>query len=206
MIANLSSFIQKASNRNTFLVLLVLYILYFWVFFYADVPFGLSRMAPYTGGDVNILDMEMYYTAEQAYQRFAMFGQQGRAVYLIILTGDLIYPALLGSFLSVAITLLFRRVTPATGNWHKLNLLPVANMLADYLENIMLLTLLINYPTQINGIATVAGGATLVKNLFGLLSFLALGIGLTMYLYQQGKLWWQDRQEHLSVHDERNAP
>jgi len=206
MMANLSSFIQKISNGKIFYVLFVVYTLYFSVFFYADVPFGLSRMGPYTGGDVNILDMEMYYTAEQAYQRFAMFGQQGRAAYLMILTGDLIYPVLLGCFLSIAITLLFRRVTPATGNWHMLNLLPAANMLADYLENIMLLTLLVNYPTQLNGIATVAGFATLVKNFFGLLSFLALGIGLMMFLYQQGKSWWQGRQEHLSAHDERNSP
>ena len=197
MITRLSSLIQKVSNWKIFCVLLVVYALYFSVFFYADVPFGLSKIKPYAG-DTSILDVEMYYTPEQAYQRLAILGEQGRAAYMRILMGDLVYPALLGSFLSVAITQVFRHAFPANSVWHKLNLLPLANMTVDYLENILLITLLTNYPTHLNGVATIAGFVTLVKNLFGLLSFLALGAGLVALLYR-GVSHWRSKRERPST-------
>ncbi len=71
---------QQTSNRKNFLVLLAAYTLYFPVFFFADVPFGVIRIKPYAQGS-NILDVDLFYTAEQAYQRLALFGEQGRAVF-----------------------------------------------------------------------------------------------------------------------------
>ena len=159
MITRLSSFIQKITNWKSFFVLFVIYAIYYSVFFYADVPFGLSKIKPYAG-NASILDVEMYYTPVQAYQRLAIFGEQGRAIYIKILMGDLVYPALVGSFLSVAITLVFRYAVPTNSVWQKLNLLPLVNMAADYLENIFIITLLINYPTQLNLVAAFAGFAT----------------------------------------------
>ncbi len=99
--------------------------------------------------------------------------------------GDLIYPALLGGFLSVSITLLFRRLEFSAAYWQYLGLPPLANMGFDYIEDALLLSLLSSYPGQLPWAATAAGFATLSKNIFGMLSFLALGFGLLALLFQK---------------------
>lgn len=177
MLKELSHFVQSISNRKSFLLLLVAYSIYFPIFFFADVPFGLTRIKPYAEG-ANILDIELFYSAEQAYQRLALFGEQGRAVYFNILMGDLIYPALLGGFLCVSITLLFRRLNFPSVYWQYLGLLPLANMVFDYIEDALLLSLLSNYPAKLPLTATTAGFVTFTKNMFGILSFIVLGLGL----------------------------
>jgi hypothetical protein len=184
MLKRLDHLLQQFSNRKSFLLLLAAYALYMPVFFFADVPFGLSRIKPYAQG-TNILDVELFYTAEQAYQRLALFGVQGRAVYFNILMGDLIYPALLGGLLSVSITLLFRRLNFSGGHWHCLAMLPLANMILDYTEDALLLSLLQSYPDQLPLAAAAAGVVTLAKNIAGMLGFLALGFGLLALLFRQ---------------------
>ena len=186
MIKKLSHFVQNISSRKSFLILLVAYSIYFPIFFFADVPFGLVSIKPYAEG-TNILDVELFYSAEQAYQRLALFGEQGRAVYFNILMGDLIYPALLGGFLSISITLLFRQLNFSGVYWQYLGLLPLANTAFDYLEDALLLALLNSYPTQLPLAATAAGFATLTKNMFGMLSFVVLGLGLAALLHQRFK-------------------
>ncbi len=183
MLKKLSQVLQKISNRKTFLLLLVAYSIYFPIFFFADVPFGLTRIKPYAAG-TTLLDVELFYSAEQAYQRLALFGEQGWAVYFTILMGDLIYPALLGGLLCVSITLLFRRLNFSAVYWQILGLLPLANMFFDYLEDALLLSLLNSYPVQLPLAATVAGFVTAGKNMFGLLSFIALGLGLVALFLQ----------------------
>lgn len=165
------------------MLLLAAYGIYMPVFFFADVPFGLSRIKPYAQG-TNILDVELFYTAEQAYQRLALFGEQGRAVYFNILMGDLFYPALLGGLLSVSITLLFRRLNFSGVYWQYLGLLPLVNMAFDYAEDALLLSLLHNYPDQLPLAAAAAGVVTLAKNIAGMLGFLALGLGLLALLFR----------------------
>jgi hypothetical protein len=176
--------LQQFSSRKSFFLLLGTYALYMPVFFFADVPFGLSRIKPYAQG-TNILDVELFYTAEQAYRRLALFGEQGRAVYFNILMGDLIYPALLGGLLSVSITLLFRRLSFSGSCWQYLGLLPLANMGLDCAEDALLLSLLHNYPDQLPLAAAAAGVVTLGKNIAGMLSFLALGFGLLALLFRR---------------------
>jgi hypothetical protein len=184
VLTKLNFLLQQFSCRKSFLLLLAAYAFYMPVFFFADVPFGLSRIKPYAQG-TRILDVELFYTAEQAYQRLALFGEQGRAVYFNILMGDLIYPALLGGLLSVSITLLFRRLNCSGAYWHYLGLLPLANMVLDYTEDALLLSLLHNYPHQLPQAAAAAGVVTLAKNSAGMLGFLALGFGLLALLFRQ---------------------
>ena len=181
VLKSLSHQLQQVSNRKSFLVLFVAYSIYFPVFFFADIPFGLTSIKPYAHG-TTILDVELFYTAAQAYQRLALFGEQGRAAYFNILMGDLIYPALLAGFLSISITLLFRRLNFSSTYWQYLGLLPLANMFFDYIEDALLLSLLNSYPAQLPITAAVAGFVTFTKNMFGMLSFIVLGLGLATIL------------------------
>lgn len=60
-------------------------------------------------------------------------------------------------------------------------------MAFDYLEDALLLSLLSNYPAQLPLVATAAGFITFTKNMFGMLSFIALGLGLVALLLQRFK-------------------
>lgn len=183
MLDNLNNYLRRFASRRVFIVLLIAYSIYMPIFFFADVPFGILAIRPYAAG-TNILDVEFFYTATQAYDRLTLFGAQGRATYLNILRGDLIYPALLGSLLAVSICLIVKRLNPSRVSWQYLALLPLANMVCDYCENSLLFVLLLSYPTSLPTVAAVAGVATLAKNIFGILSFAALAFGLLAILVQ----------------------
>lgn len=169
--------LHRFAARKTLLVFLVAYAVYFPIFFFADVPFGLKRIQPYAAG-TGILDVEFFYTADAAYRRLALFGEPGRAVYRAILMGDLVYPALLGGLLSVSLSLLVRRLGLADTHWRYLAALPLANMTCDYVEDGLILGMLHVYPAEMLSVATAAGMFTCAKNVFGLVSFVALGLGL----------------------------
>lgn len=183
MLDNLNNQLRQFASQRVFIALLLAYSVYMPVFFFVDVPFGISAIRPYAAGS-SILDVELFYTATQAYDRLTLFGAQGRATYLNILMGDLIYPALLGSLLAVSICLIVKRLNPPRVGWQYLALLPLANMVCDYCENSLLFALLLAYPTALPTVGTVAGVATLTKNIFGILSFAVLAFGLLAMLVQ----------------------
>jgi hypothetical protein len=184
VLENLNNYLRQLASRRVLIALLLAYGIYAPIFFFADVPFGLSAIRPYATG-TNILDVEFFYTATQAYDRLTLFGAQGRATYLSILTGDLVYPVLLGSLLAVSICLVVKRLNPHRTGWQYLALLPLANMVCDYCENSLLFVLLLSYPTHLPAVATVAGVVTLTKNIFGILGFAALSCGLVALLIQR---------------------
>ena len=173
--------LQRAASPRSFALWLLAYALYFPLFFYGDVPFGLKRIAPYAkeGG---ILDTEFFYTAAEAYARLEQFGAEGRRVYHAILMGDLFYPVLLGGVLAVALTLLFRALRLRGRFWPYAGLVPLAMTVCDYTENLLVLTLLRHYPEPLTAAATAAGFATAAKFLFGGASFALLGLGLLLWL------------------------
>ena len=97
----------------------------------------------------------------------------------------LIYPAHLGGLLSVSITLLFRRLSFSGAYWQYLGLLPLACMAFDYLEDALLLALLVSYPAWLPLAASAAGFAAFAKYMFGLPGFVALAAGLLALLLQR---------------------
>jgi hypothetical protein len=189
MLNSLNNHLRQFASRKAFFALLLAYIIYTPIFFFANVPFGISAIRPFAAG-TKILDVEFFYTAKQAYDRLTLFGEQGRATYLNILKGDLVYPALLGSLLAVSICLIIKRLTPSRAGWQYLALLPLVNMVCDYCENFLLFVLLLSYPTQLSTVASLAGVVTLTKNIFGMLSFATLTCGLVAMLI---RYFWPQR-------------
>lgn len=99
----------------------------------------------------------------------------------------MIYPALLGGFLSISITLLFRRLHLSGVYWQYLGVVPLADMLLDYFENTLILLLLVNYPAQLPMAATADGFVTFFKNVSGMPGFIAFGMGLALLFMQRFK-------------------
>ena len=186
MLSKLSMAIREKTSVKSFLVLLIIYTIVYSVFFYADVPFGLSKMKQ-DAGTVNILDVKFFYTANQAYETLDQLGKEGQAIYLNILAADMIYPVTLGLFLAVTITIVFQNILPSDSHLYLLNTLPLVNTLFDYCENTTTFILLRNYPMHLNILATIGGFLTLAKNLAGFLSVVILSTSLLVLVYQKLK-------------------
>ena len=133
-------------------------------------PFGVTELKSITGG-VGILDMEVFYTPEQAYAFLAAMGEAGRAFELThIVPLDLLVPLFYALFLSTFITWLLHRWLPATSPWHRLNVIPVIGALFDYLENLGIIAMLLAWPMEMYSIAQITMSATLLKFGFSVLA------------------------------------
>jgi hypothetical protein len=110
------------------------------------------------------LDMLNGYTPAQANQLIASYGQQGRQSYAIVeATLDLAYPFVSGMLFSLLTLYSFQRGFPNQKWAQMLALLPLAVMLADYLENVCVLVLLLGYPHELAAVARVANFFTTAK-------------------------------------------
>ena len=131
-----------------------------------DLPYSVPRIRHISGG-ADILDVKLFYTADQAYALLAAYGPTGRHVYLWgLATVDMVLPLLYSVLLAVALTLALRPILRPSSPLRLLNLLPLLAGLCDYLENAAILTLLAHYPQRLDGLAGAAGFLTLGKQVF----------------------------------------
>jgi hypothetical protein len=127
------------------------------------------------------------YTSEQAFQVMTAYGETGRKAYaFLLLTSDLVFPFLYGSFLFLSIRGASRRAGIS---------MPWANRLAsfgfiatccDWLENISFLILMKIYPAQSIGVARLASIFTVTKFLSSGFSVIVLAALGTYVVFQRG--------------------
>lgn len=110
------------------------------------------------------LDTLSSYTTEKAYDLFSSYGQQGRQYYAIIeVTLDLVYPFVTALLFSLIILYTFKQAFPANDRILYLALAPYAVLLADYLENAGIVTMLLSYPRQIPLVPKISNVLTIAK-------------------------------------------
>lgn len=140
----------------------------------------------------NVPDAQFWRPAAVLYQQLAVYGQYGRRLYLThIAPVDVFIPLAQALFLSVTITLVYRRAFASESRWHRLNLLPFAAMMADYLENASLVLLMLIYPAQWHGPAAAAGLFTAVKFIVSIASIVCIMVG--------GIIWLGKRYGHMLI-------
>lgn len=133
-------------------------------------PFGAEQLKDITGG-VGLLDMMVLYTPEQAYAHLAAMGEAGRAFDLThIVPLDFVFPFLYTLFSAVTITWLLHRWLPAQSRWHRLNVVPLAGGIGDYLENFGIIIMIMAWPSPLPDIARFTMVAGLVKFSFIILA------------------------------------
>ena len=141
-------------------------------------PFGIAELKAITGG-VGVPDMEIMYTPDQAYTFLAAMGEAGRAFDLThIIPIDLFVPFFYALFLSTFITWLLHRWLPVKSGWHRLNLIPVAGAVFDYLENLGIIAMLLAWPARLPEIAQFTMASTLLKFSFSAAAFLIVAVVL----------------------------
>jgi len=145
-------------------------------------PFGVAQLMEITGG-VGILDMEVLYTPDQAYAFLAAMGEAGRAFDLThIIPIDLFVPLFYALFLSTFITWLLHTWLPVESGWHRLNVVPVAGAVFDYLENLGIIAMLLAWPARLPEIAQFTMASTLLKFSFSAAAFLIVAVAIAGWI------------------------
>jgi len=170
----------RATQRNILLLLAV-----FLVINAGLLPMFGARLEALSGG-IGPLDLRAAYTATEAYAALAAFGQEGRLLYLLMLvTVDVIYPAVSAAFFSLTILYCLEPVLPGGHVWQRAALLPWLNMLADWAENAGLSVLVLNYPHRLDGLATFTSTVTTIKWIFAFSAMAATAAALVAFLVQR---------------------
>ncbi|MGB5482128.1 MAG: hypothetical protein WBM91_13690 [Eudoraea sp.] len=135
----------------------------------------IPKTVAYSGG-MKLLDMmPQGYNSEYVNELFNKLGEEGRGVYLFNqIPVDMIYPFLFGITYSLLIAYFLKKLDKLNTPFFYLCLVPLIAGIADYLENIGIITMLNDYPDlSITQISTT-NFFTLIKSLSTTLFFLIL--------------------------------
>ena len=177
MISRLSAWIVRISVGRTVIISLVILI----VFTAIVLPWQSAKSETYAG-EAGGIDTSFFYSPEKLYDTVEAYGEIGRQEYVKARwTFDLIWPLIYTFFLTTATVYVFRRCCGPESWTRWLNLVPVAGMAFDYLENLAVTFVMILFPKEFIWLGWVASAFTLVK--WGLVigSFIILVVGLVIW-------------------------
>jgi hypothetical protein len=163
----------KLANGKVILLLLFLFLLTNFVIVPAVYP------------KFQTLDTLSSYTPGKAYELISSYGEQGRKYYAGIEASlDVFYPFITALMFSLMTLYTFRHAFP---NKHRVLYIAFTSyvvMLADYLENICILFLLIGYPREMFTIARAANFFTMTKFILTPMQLLCI-VGLAGWLIRE---------------------
>ena len=185
-LSRLSTAIHRLATGWATLAATALFIL-----FMALVLPGQAAEAQAIAGGAGAPDTSFWYTPADLYRMAEAYGPEGRAAYIRARwTFDVIWPVVYTAFLALALSWVSRRAFAPASRWQLANLVPVAGMLLDYLENSAASLVMARYPALTPGVAHLAPVFTLAKWVCvnGSFALLLLGGGVSVWR------WYQQRQ------------
>lgn len=169
----LFDWLYKYSTNWTALFSLILFL-----GFSALVLPGQSAAAAAYSDGTGSPDTSLFYSSRDLYRMAEAYSQAGRQAYVRArFSFDLAFPLIYTFFLSVCTSWLLNRVLSADSRWRIMNLIPLAGMLFDFLENISAALVIGRYPLETPLVAFLTPIFTFIKWIFVGGSF-ALLIGL----------------------------
>lgn len=179
-MVRLSGWLTKISSGWLAGISVVVFIL-FMVFV---LPGQAEKAAAYAG-DAGSPDTSFFYTPDKLYQIAEIYGEEGRQAYVQArFTFDLLFPIVYGIFLITTISWLAKQSSLGNTRWYLFNLLPVAGVIFDLLENGMATLVMSAYPDRLAAAALLASIFTPMKWFFVYGSFFALIILLGYWVYR----------------------
>ena len=110
-------------------------------------------------------------------------GQEGRKAYLFPqLALDFVYPGLFAISYSLILVWVFSKQIRSDSKLFYLAFLPAFAGLFDYVENILIIRIIIKFPAVTNELVSAASGFTLLKSAFTTASLLLLVLGFVILL------------------------
>jgi len=159
VLLSISSALSSASTGRVALAALAIFIA-----FGALVLPAQSAAAERASGGAGSPDTALFYTAEDLLRLAEAYGDAGRAAYVRARwTFDVIFPLVYGFFLVTSIGWTLRMAAAPSSDWRRLNLVPVAAVLFDLLENTATSVLMARYPAPTLLAASLAPWMTFAK-------------------------------------------
>lgn len=180
MLYNLTENVKRLSSPKTLLALAFFFILMYMLI--SGQPFGVAEFSERFPG-LTPLDMRDSYTSQDVCAFMEKLGDTGRVFYArMLLMLDFAFPLAYTLFWSAALAFFLGKFLPCNSKLMYISLIPFAAGLADWLENLLILSMLFSYPKIAGFVASLASILTNAKDLFMWVSLLLLVIGLLMYL------------------------
>lgn len=180
----MNDFVEKMTGRKA-LVILGIFIIIWWLIDFS--PIGVARLEEITGG-VGILDFETRYSADFAYNWLESMGEAGRKFHLTrIMPLDIIFPPCFALMQFAFIAILMKAITN-NGSWVRcFAVFPVFYTLLDWMENICLTTVMINYPIRLDALAVTCGWITSIKKTVILIDIILIIVHFVLLLNKKIK-------------------
>lgn len=173
------------STKSRALISFVVFILVFGITHFAAFPGSVEHFKDVTN-DQKLLDLKPEFSAHGVYDRLDAFGDDGRAAYLkLIPTIDIIFPICAFIFF-LMLGQLAKEDYPQSLYARYYWTLPSTYLLMDFIENSLVVLMLVNYPERMDSVASVLGFISVTKRVFMILSF---GIPLLLLLFVTIQHW-----------------
>ncbi|MBN2006749.1 MAG: hypothetical protein JXA21_25570 [Anaerolineae bacterium] len=189
MIRSITNGLGKIASLRVIGIFLLLFIVSVTVI--NGKPYGVAQLNAITGG-AGIPDMEMTgYSPQRAYDILTAQGEAGRAFYLhFIVPQDFPFPLIYSLFYAVTLIYLAQKLFPNNPQLQQIGLMGLCAGLADWGENLCLITLLLNYPQRLDAVAMVACVFTIIKAILTLLNMVIILAGVSWMLvgFVRGKI------------------
>lgn len=173
----LRDFITANSSGKKVAILFVLTNLIYAFMLLVTIP----KTVAYSGG-MKLLDMmPQGYNSEYVNELFRKLGTEGRHVYLFNqIPVDMVYPLLFAITYSLLIAYFLKKLDKLNTSYFFLCLIPIIAGLADYIENIGIVTMLNNYPDLSVVHISTTNIFSLTKSISTTLFFIVLIVIITL--------------------------
>jgi len=179
MIYRFSKWVYKISNGWIALGGLLFFLL-FSIFVLPSQSTKVDSISEHVGTP----DLSFYYSKNDIYRMADFYGIEGRAIYIQArFTFDLIWPIVYSLFLTTCISWIYMQISPIDSNFGRVNLIPIAALIFDYLENLSTSLIMFRYPEQTPVLDVLASIFTMLKWILVTGGFLLLAVGFFVLLW-----------------------
>lgn len=176
----LLSFIEKYSNRrNLFLGVLASIVTI------AVMSVATQTLVYNVYGDFTMPDMRIGYTFSEIQTAFASIGIEGLRMWVIAHSPDFLFPLAYSVSMMFAIMMELNSLGKNSGILRKSVLLPLLGGIADYIENLLILSQIAVFPNLSELVIAFASVITLLKWVFLMLGFLVIFGLLLIMIYRR---------------------
>jgi hypothetical protein len=128
-------------------------------------------------------DLPFSYSTEQIYKIFKSYGSQGREWNTLMqFTIYAVYPLANAILISLLILVVYGRLAVKESFIKVLFMIPAVALLADYIENMSLVLMLVNYPYKLEMVSRLANVCTQAKWILLLMSITLTIIGAMLVM------------------------
>lgn len=132
---------------------------------------------------VTQVELPFSYTTDQLYSILKTYGSQGREWYTLMqLTIFSLYPLIYSMLTGLLILLFYSRLNIKENLIKFFFLMPVFSLLADWLENVCMVVVLVNYPYKLETVVQWANVCSQIKWIF-LLGSISLATAGSLLLF-----------------------